>query len=283
MKKVLYVFFLFFANSKNFAQLNNHRDFFSHDIGVFLGSAYYIGDINPRNHFNGNTPALGLFYRFNYSPRFSFRGGLNACNVSADDSQSTNSDQLERNLNFKSNIYECYAVSEFNFVEYLIGSKKFIFSPYVFLGINLFHFNPMGNIAGGSWVELRRLSTEGQKTTQNPNQKPYKLTQLGMPFGIGFKLNVANRLALGLEWSPRKTFTDYLDDVSGKYVDPDQLAKEKGSTSGIMSNRSFTKEGLINNTGKLRGNPNTKDWYFYYGVTLSIVLKQKPKECRGAQ
>ena len=265
-----------------YAQKDNHRDFYSYDIGLFLGSTYYIGEINTRDHFNGDSPAIGAFYRFNYSSRFSFRGGLQFGNVRADDSQSTNSDQLERNLNFKSNIYECYAISEFNFVEYLIGSKKYIFSPYVFLGINLFHFNPMANV-GGNWVNLRMLCTEGQKTTQNPNQKPYRLTQLGIPFGVGFKLNVANRFALGVEWAPRKTYTDYLDDVSGKYVDPVQLAKEKGTTAGLLSNRSIGSDGLINNTGKLRGNPNTKDWYFYYGITLSMVLKQKPKECRGAQ
>lgn len=282
MKLKLLVLFVFLSVVKINAQVNNHRDFYSHDIGLFLGSSYYIGDINPTNHFNGKTPALGVFYRFNYSSRFSFRGGLQVGNFEADDSQSINSDQLERNLNFKSNVYEAYAISEFNFVEYLIGSKKFIFSPYVFLGLNLFRFNPMANV-GGSWVELRRLCTEGQKTTQNPNQKLYRLTQIGMPFGVGFKLNVANRVALGIEWSPRKTFTDYLDDVGGKYVDPIQLAKEKGSTAGLLSNRSTSSDGIINNTGKLRGNPNTKDWYFYYGVTLSVLIKQKPKECRGAE
>jgi hypothetical protein len=61
------------------------------------------------------------------------------------------------------------------------------------------------------------------------------------------------------------------------------LAKEKGSTAGLLSNRSSSSDGIINNTGKLRGNPNTKDWYFYYGVTLSVLIKQKPKECRGAE
>lgn len=282
MKKQSLVILFLVCALQQYAQKNNHRDFYSYDLGLFLGSTYYIGELNTRDHFNGDSPALGLFYRFNYSPRFSFRGGLQFGNVKADDSQSENNNQIERNLNFKTNIYECYAISEFNFVEYLIGSKKYIFSPYVFLGINLFRFNPMANV-GGNWVELNRLCTEGQKTTQNPNQSPYSLTQVGIPFGVGFKLNVANRFALGLEWSPRKTFTDYLDDVSGKYVDPAQLSKEKGTTAGLLSNRSNSSDGLINNTGKLRGNPNTKDWYFYYGITLSMVLKQTPKECRGVK
>jgi hypothetical protein len=125
------------------------------------------------------------------------------------------------------------------------------------------------------------LATEGQKTSQNPTQKPYKLVQPSVPFGIGFKLNLAKYIGLGFEWGPRKTFTDYIDDVSGKYVDPLVLAAEKGPLAGILSNRSVDKDALLNNTGKMRGNPVSKDWYFFYGFTLNIKLRQKPRECAG--
>ncbi|MDP2386097.1 MAG: DUF6089 family protein [Bacteroidota bacterium] len=280
MKKKLFILFVCFQSIIGFAQSNNHKDFYSHDVGLFLGGSYYIGDLNPRGHFALSQPAGGVFYRFNYSHRFAFRGGVNMGSVMADDSQSDNEDQLERNLNFKSRIYELYAKSEFNFMEYQIGHSKFFFSPYVFLGLDVFYFNPQGNV-NNSWVNLKRLSTEGQKTSQNPDQKPYKLIQPAIPFGLGFKLNIAKSMGLGFEWGPRKTFTDYIDDVSNKYVDPALLAAEKGATAAQMSNRSEDPLTYANNTGKLRGNPNTKDWFFFYGVTLSIKLKQKPKECRG--
>jgi len=281
MKKIVLLSFVFLSSKLSFAQHDNHKDFYSHDIGLFLGASYYIGDLNPRKHFDMSQPAGGAFYRFNYSQRFSFRGGLNFGSVRADDARSSDADQIERNLNFQSRIYELYAISEFNFVEYQLGSSKYVFSPYVFLGIDVFKFNPLGNAGGDKWIELRRLSTEGQKTSQNPTQKQYKLTQVGIPFGLGFKLNVSNNLALGLEWGPRKTFTDYLDDVSGKYVDPIKLSTQKGTIAAAMSNRTKDPVAYAGNTGKLRGNPNTKDWFFYYGITLSFKLKQKPKECRN--
>lgn len=280
MKKILIILLTVFSAFPLMAQWGNKKIFFSHEVGLFLGGSYYIGDINPRLHFFKTHPAGGSFYRFNYSHRIAFRAGINVGTVSGDDSQSNNPDQLERNLNFKSRIYEAYGKAEFNFVEYAIGHNKYIFSPYLFLGISVFNFKPMASI-GNTWVELRPLATEGQKTSQNPTQKPYKLVQPSVPFGIGFKLNLAKYIGLGFEWGPRKTFTDYIDDVSGKYVDPLVLAAEKGPLAGILSNRSVDKDALLNNTGKMRGNPVSKDWYFFYGFTLNIKLRQKPRECAG--
>jgi hypothetical protein len=131
------------------------------------------------------------------------------------------------------------------------------------------------------WIALHGLSTEGQKTTLNPGQKQYKLYQPTIPFGLGFKLSVSKMITIGFEWGPRKTFTDYLDDVSGKYVDPVLLAREKGAIAALMSNRTKNAVDYASNTGKLRGNPATKDWYIFYGFVISFKLPEKPKECKG--
>jgi len=104
MKKGLFILYICFQTILGSAQSNNHKDFYSHDVGLFLGGSYYIGDLNPRGHFALSQPAGGLFYRFNYSHRFAFRGGFNIGSVMADDSQSDKENQLERNLNFKSKI-----------------------------------------------------------------------------------------------------------------------------------------------------------------------------------
>jgi hypothetical protein len=34
-----------------------------------------------------------------------------------------------------------------------------------------------------------------------------------------------------------------------------------------------------NNINKQRGNPRTKDWYFFFGVTLNVKLNPRPKPC----
>ena len=102
-----------------------------------------------------------------------------------------------------------------------------------------------------------------------------KLTQIAIPFGIGVKMNVSKKVGLGLEWGPRKTFTDYLDDVSGTYPDP-LLHPFASIRSASLSDRS---KHAGNNINKQRGNPRTKDWYFFFGVTLSIKLNFKAPPC----
>ena len=278
MKKASLLLFSFVSLSL-FAQNSNKKAYFTHDIGIFLGGAYYLGDLNS-THFFMTQPVVGVCYRFNYNYRLSYRGGFNFGSVQADDARTDNPDQLERNLNFKSKIREFYTQAEFNFWEYRVGHTDFIFAPYIFAGVGVMHFEPLANY-GNQWIQLRNLATEGQKTTQNPTQKKYKLYQPVIPFGLGFKLSVSKMITIGFEWGPRKTFTDYLDDVSGKYVDPAQLAIEKGALSAVMSDRSKIKDPSAN-IGKLRGNPNTKDWYFFYGFVISFKLKGKPKECKGA-
>ena len=279
MKKRLFILFSCFCISLSIAQ-NNNKQYFSHDVGVLLGASYYIGDLNS-SHFAMSQPAIGVFYRFNYSYRVSFKAGFNYGSIQGDDSQSNNPDQLERNLNFKTSIMELSARTEFNFWEYRTGHNKYVFAPYIFLGLGAFHFDPQAHL-GNQWISLRDLSTEGQKTPLNPTQKKYMLTQFCIPFGIGFKLTVSNQIGIGIEWGPRKTFTDYLDDVSGKYVDPAKLAYYKGGTAAVLSNTSKKPGAIADDIGKLRGNPNTKDWYFYYGLVVSFKLKAKPKECARA-
>lgn len=240
-----------------------------HEVGFLLGGSYYIGDLNPRNHFFLAQPGGGVLYRFAPNYRYAFRGQLSLGNIKGDDSQSELADQLQRNLNFKSYIMEAAALAEFNFVEYRIGNDKHKFSPFIFAGISVFGFNPQGNIKN-QWVALQNLKTEGQS-------KKYKLTQLSIPFGVGFKLNVAKQVGIGMEWGPRKTFTDYLDDVSGTYLDPAITPPESVFTS-IFSDRS---KAAGNNIGKQRGNPRTRDWYFFFGLTLNIKLNTVRKTCHA--
>ena len=102
----------------------------SNDVGVFLGGCYYLGDLNPGKHFYKSQPSIGVFYRFNLNYRVAFRGGFNFGSIQGDDSQSSNPDQLERNLNFKSRILELYTQAEFNFWEYRVGHTDFIFKTH---------------------------------------------------------------------------------------------------------------------------------------------------------
>jgi hypothetical protein len=160
---------------------------------------------------------------------------------------------------------------------FVTGSKKYsIMTPYVFAGVAVYHFNPLG-FYENRWVALQPLGTEGQGSSFS-GEKTYSLTQFAIPFGVGVKVSTARRVSINLEWGLRKTFTDYLDDVSGKYADKFLLASEKGTTAAALSDRSLTTEGG-SNTGRQRGNSLSKDWYAFAGVIISFKLKGTEGQC----
>lgn len=267
VKRTLFIGLCLLAFAAMNAQTRK-RNFRQHEIGIFVGGSYYIGDLNPSRQFFLSQPAGGILYRFTPNYRYAFRASFNFGNIMGDDSQSEDADQRQRNLNFKSRVYELAVTAEFNFLEYRISNDKHRFSTYLFAGLAVFNFNPLGNLGGGDWVPLQPLRTEGEK-------KKYHLWQMSIPFGIGIKLNVSKRIGIGFEWGPRKTFTDYLDDVSGTYPD---LTKNppNGSLGALYSNRSRYNGDVTN---MQRGNPRNKDWYFFYGLTLNIKLNPRKEPC----
>lgn len=267
MKYSFYIFFVFLIAVSTSVAQTKKRNFKQHELGIMVGGAYYIGDLNPRKQFNLSQPAAGIFYRFTPNYRYAFRAGFNFGKIMGDDSQSDDADQLQRNLNFKSQIYELNVVTEFNFLEYRISNDKYKFTTFLFLGIDVFSYKPQANM-GNYWIDLQPLHTEGQT-------KGYKLVQVGIPFGVGVKMNVSKKVGIGLEWGPRKTFTDYLDDVSGTY--PDVTTNPFTTKHGAaLSDRS---KNAGNNINKQRGNPRTKDWYFFFGLTLNVKLNMKAPPC----
>jgi hypothetical protein len=234
------------------------RNFVQRELGFFGGGSYYIGDLNPRRHFLANHPAGGIYFRYMNNYRFAFRFGFNYGTVSGDDAASTEADQLERNLNFTSKVYELHSLAEFNFVEYRIGHNRYRFTMFIFGGLGGNYTDPRSN-TGNGYESVRELRTEGQG-------KSYPKYQLVVPFGIGIKWSIAKNCGLGLEWGPRRTFTDYLDDVSGVYPDvtPD---------AGVVNPKAIP--------GSMRGNPTTRDWYFFYGVTLTFKLRESNRPCHS--
>lgn len=255
----------------------------SAEVGVFLGGSYYIGEINPTAHLNQFTkPAGGFVFRYNMNSRLSARLNFLAGRIEGHDSFSSSEAALQRNLNFKSPINELSLQLEFNFFDYAIGNEKRKFSPYLFLGIAGFKFNPQGQLANGAWVALQPLGTEGQGLEGGASKKKYKLIQLSIPFGVGAKVNLSKNIGISFEWGMRKTFTDYLDDVSKKYYDPTVLAATRGATAGVLSDPSIGTDPGYSNTGRQRGNPTNKDWYSFVGIALTIKLKEKRETCPGA-
>ena len=259
IKKAL-LYLLCFATSYGFAQ-SQKRNFRQRELGFFGGGSYYLGDLNPRGHFFNSHSAFGVFFRYSTNYRYAFKFGFNYGTISANDANSNEADQKERNLNFRSRIYELHSVAEFNFVEYRIGHDRHRFTMYIFAGLGAYYFNPQSDIGNG-YESLRGYRTEGQS-------KSYPRIQVNVPFGIGFKWNVGSKCGIGIEWGPRRTFTDFLDDVSGVYP----AASDAGS---VYTDRSLNGSA---SPGSMRGNPSTKDWYFFYGISLNIKLRDPHRPC----
>ncbi|HNU86942.1 MAG TPA: hypothetical protein PKJ94_01540, partial [Ferruginibacter sp.] len=150
--------------------------------------------------------------------------------------------------------------------------------PYVLGGIGVFHFNPQGSLtdaAGNkSWYYLHPLRLEGQGMPEYPYSKPYKLTQMNIPFGAGLKYFASDRINVSMELLYRKTFTDYIDDVSQRYIDPSFYSKYLTTQEATLAYKLSDKaKGIIYPgmtrypAGTQRGDLKDADTYF------SIVLK----------
>lgn len=227
------------------------------EFGGLAGGTYYLGELNPDRQFLLTRPAFGGLIRLNFDDRWSARFNFLTGRIAGDDAVSLANEN--RNLRFRSSLTEISIIVEFNFLDYFTGSKNHFFSPFMFAGPGYFTFNPRAPYQG-DYVELRGLGTEGLVDK-------YNLYGMAAVFGFGFKLSVTNRIGLGLEWGMRKTFTDYLDDVSEYYyidfsnfTDPNQIG-----VAQHLSDPAFTKH----DPGMQRGNPNDNDWYSFAGISIT--------------
>lgn len=264
MLKLNLLIFSTLAFLYSFCQRQNARS--KSDLGFMIGGAYYIGDLNQQNHFSNTNLAFGSIYRFNVHSRMSIRANLSYSSLDASDENATNSLLKNRNLSFKTSLFELASGVEFNYLPYQTGHSKYTFTPYLFAEIGFFRINPKTRY-NGEWIELQPIGTEGQGTVLNAKGK-YNKTQLCFPLGLGLKMSFAKNISFNIEYGLRKTFTDYIDDVkSNQYVNNDEFLALNGEMASELANRSLTK-----NTYSRRGNSATKDWYFMFGAMLTYRL-----------
>lgn len=240
-------------------------------ITLWGGFAGYQGDLQNKRFAIGQSDyGGGIGVTYDISSRLAIRSNFSLGRVSAEDKNNEPSLQ-PRNLSFQSKITEGNLLLEWTFFD--LDRQRL--SPYIFAGIARYHFDPYAFDTLGNKIFLKPLSTEGQGLPQYPNIKPYKLGQWAIPFGGGIRLRVSDNVTLGYELGMRKLFTDYLDDVSGLYVDQFILAQEKGLKAVEMAFRA----GEIKNSnatyptaGDKRGGSQFKDWYYFHGLTVSFAL-----------
>lgn len=251
MKKSLLLFsFLFTVLFSNAQYL---------EVGGFAGVSMYNGDLQFQFvETKESNLAFGAFARYNFTHRIAAKAHFYKGTISGKDANSDYS--ISRNLYFQSDVKEIGIQGEYNLVprDWNLYDRMAI---YAFTGVSGFMFNPKA-VHNNQWVELQPLATEGQTEL-------YSLKQLAIPMGIGLKLFASEYTNVGIEMGLRKTFTDYLDDVSTVYPDVAALA-ETNPTAAALSYRGPRDPSTVE--GAIRGNPDKKDWYFFSGITFSFNL-----------
>ena len=247
------------------------------EIGLLVGASYYIGDLNTV-HFNEALPAGAIAVRYNLNKRFAYKAAAMYTNLKSDERNSDDINAANRGLHFRSHLYEISGQVEFNFLPYQPGNPLYTWTPFVYTGISLFHFSPQAENANGEWVDLQELGTEGQFTADGDGEK-YGLTQVSVPLGLGFKIAVSNSFNIILEYGTRKTFSDYLDDVSTTFIGDQITAGASQETIEMSDPIGVLDPTRAHSKGDQRGDPGKQDWYSFAGVTLSFKLNTNTKGC----
>ncbi|WP_345258197.1 outer membrane beta-barrel protein [Flaviaesturariibacter amylovorans] len=261
------------------------------EVGAGIGPLFFLGDLGGNKgqgkrfvkdvNFPLVNMAKGVFAQYYIKEWLAVRVAANMGRVEGDDAQiregkGDEQARRDRNLHFRSNIKEAYLAFEFSptvfFERYdgLLGKVR----PYGIAGVGVFNFNPQGRFyrPDGSfeWVDLKPLRTEGQGMKEYPNRKEYKLTQIEIPVGVGVKYYVNDNLFFGVEVMHRKTFTDYIDDVSTEYIDANLFANYLTPEQTAMANQVHFRQNFVPGApqtrvavvGEQRGNPKQTDAFF---------------------
>lgn len=254
------------------------------ELGFQANAMNYFGDLNPRNQYVSSRldytrPGLFVHLSRKFGSRIRVRASLGYGRISANDFESggnyaSYSGEVKdkkiarygRNLHFRNDIQEFAVTATYDFFksEGRYYRRKF-FTPYALLGFGVFHHNPKakaptGSTEAGNWVALQPLGTEGQGKTGY--EKKYGLIQPTALIGAGLRLRVTDRIDIGLECGVRVTFTNYLDDVGGKYAD---LADLDSDLARRMSDRSAEPTDAM--TGNTRNIGSTEVTSVTGGVT----------------
>ena len=281
------------AHSTSFSQYGEKSAYW--EIGATLGPGNFLGDLGGTqgkgqgflkdNNFPTTKLMFGLYAGYHPTQWLGFRLALNFGTLEGDDALIKGKGGLEearkiRNSNFRSKLSEIMLLAEVYPTSLIENDPDDVWlklRPYGVIGVGAFKFNPQGtDPATGGWVDLKPLHTEGQGFPEYPDRKEYKLTQLNIPMGIGVKYFLSETFHVSLEVLHRKTFTDYIDDVSTTYISPDLFYANLPLAQAQLAERMANKSGLNTPTrfepGSKRGTPTNNDAYYTFNLKFGFRL-----------
>lgn len=252
-------------------------------VGMGTGVSAYFGDLTyTQQFFQQVSPSVSADLSVDFNSRFRARLNIAYVPVQADDKKSIYWPTRNRNLNFKSDVFEVSTLAEFD----LFKEENVMVTPYLFAGPGIFFFNPTTIDRYGNKVQLKNIGTEGQpgtiallgngtnlaegaKTAINQFSKAYETHALCLVSGIGFRVPVSELFSIGAEIAYRFTNTDMLDDVSAKQY------PNKNLMSPYAYKLAFRGDEVLPNAQpgfQPRGNPLTNDSYYSVQIRVTYQL-----------
>lgn len=239
------------------------------------GTASFLGDLGGKPTLGTNDPqdldlettrfGITAGARINFGKYIALRTDIWYARLAGDDKYTSNLQRRDRNLSFFTNIWEGDVLAELNL--FRVNQGRGII--YFFGGVGYFYFNPKTKMNGQTY-ELQKYGTEGQYGM--PGKSPYALSSICFPNGLGYKWAVGKGQYFALELNMRKTRTDYIDDVSTRFADPNVLIASKGQVSADLADRSNGDVPFLSSPGSIRGHDWNNDSYFFINLTYNITL-----------
>jgi hypothetical protein len=304
--KILGLLFLsiYYSSGQAFLRPNEWKKF-RREAFFHIGSSHFLGDLGGRDkegttfgpadlNLSQTRLALTIGGRYKLEKTLNVTAAFSFLTVRGDDATTEEPIRNNRNLNFRSNVFELSSRIEYGWQSSKRGTSRYgirqsygklknlTHSIYGFLGVGFFYFNPEGRTRDGVYVNLYPLHTEGQGLNGGPKQ--YSRFQFCIPFGGYYKLTFNKIISVGIEVNYRKTFTDYIDDVGGVYYDKSALTAAYGPLSAEMADPNLGKipgatSPGANGEAAQRGDSH-KDAFFTVEFTGAYIFKQKRKSAR---
>lgn len=296
------------AVSQNFVRPNEWKKYRKEVYGG-VGAANFLGDLGGMNRvgtnyspvdleFTETRTAFQLGYRYKLAKWFNISTQFNYLIVRGDDKLTQEPFRQNRNLNFKSNIFELSGRLEFVYMANRVGHRygiKRTLSRRMknrswdftgFIGVGGFYFNPKGRNAKGQWVKLKPLHTEGQGLEGGPKQ--YSNYVVCIPMGLAYRIYFNRKVCVGIEANFRKTFTDYIDDVSGVYYNKAEIQAAYGPEAayfadpnlGQIPGQTTPADAVNGKEAQVRGDSKHKDAYMSLQLTVGYIIKKKRGKTR---
>lgn len=257
------------AVSQSFYTIRNQRSVI---LSGGTGSSTYYGDlVNPGVTLN-YQPNINVGLQYFFHPRVSARAELNWFKLEGSDANANDEGRRNRNLSFYSSNFE---ISATGLVNLYSNGPRFYRRPkinfYGFAGVGLLYFNPKADYKGQSY-SLQPLRTEGVA---------YSLLTPVIPYGLGVRLRIGPYTNIVVEGGWRKTFTDYLDDVSGRYINNASFTDPVAASLADRT-QEYDPSLPLHKAGQIRGNPNNYDSYFLLNAKVEYYLKWDVHKRKGS-